>query len=459
MQQMRLDSKDGIASGWAGAGISDARKMPDRVRANASAASRIGDDVDEQTNKRGWASVALHFARNALVGLVLLTAVPVAIVGWRSQHLSYNDYNRPFERVGRVERFRPLMAAKDPAITPLQAGMAFHALQSYKQNKEFPMVPVASSVERPWRTHRISADLFASSGPRMLAFDGPSPQHIVESVPGGFSETELAWLRTVADAPVWKDFDKVGAANAVDLIGGQYQLPFRDDAFAVAMPTTQFANTKELAYAGVSRAAYYLAIGQPAKSEAALRSIVSFGFVMIDNANSTIDALIGSVIVNIGRNGLEQFDVATHGTNVLAHDVPGANSTQSSGVQRRLSVSSDQLHQRLLTDAANKDAPRGLRMEQLNQLSFATCTNIPEMIFGPSEETRAAFANAKTTLARYPSEQALLDLMLDATNRVPEKEIVKSASERLIMGAAAVASTVTGNPRFAACTRIASNYW
>ena len=90
------------------------------------------------------------------------------------------------------------------------------------------------------------------------------------------------------------------------------------------------------------------------------------------------------------------------------------------------------------------------------------------MMFGPNDETKAAFADARRTLARYPSDRALLDLMVDATNRVPEKPVINNAPERFLMGAAAavvavavvapVALTVTGNPRFSTCTRVALSY-
>lgn len=461
MQHLRLDSKDGPANGWAGAGagIGDARNLPDRMWARSSATSRADNDAGE-TPQRGWIRAALKFARHAFVGLVVLSAIPVGIVGWRSQHLRYFEHTKSRERLERVEYLRPLMLPKDASITPLQAGLAFHALQPPKQNEQFPTVPVAApAAVWPWRANKLTDDMFASVVPRSLAFAGPSAAHVVELVPHGFSKRELAWLRDLAAAPVWKNFDLVAAAPAVDLIGGQFQIPFRADAFAPAMPTTRFAGTKELAYAGVSRAAHYLAIGQPAKAEAALQSIVSFGFAMIDNATNMMDASIGNVIVNIGRNGFDQFNHSVPGYNIIMTNAPPLTATSISTHNRALRVSVKDLHERLLKEVSDKDAPRGHRMEQLNQLSFASCTNVSEMIFGPSAETRAAFADARKTLARYPSELALLDLMLDATNRVPEKEVITFAPERFLMGAAAVASTITGNPRFSTCTRIVVSYW
>ncbi|MEP6832315.1 MAG: hypothetical protein ABJB74_02930 [Gemmatimonas sp.] len=459
MQQIRLDSKDGLANGWAGAGVSDARNLPERARAKSAPAANVHEAADEQTTKRSWVSATFRFARNAMAGLLLLTAVPVAIVGWRSQHLRYYDHTFSDQRIELVERLRPLMAAKDASITPMQAGLAFHALQGTPKSDEFPMVASSPSAEWPWRTHKPSADMFKSTGAPMRLFNGPSPEHIIERVSAGFSANELAYLREIAEAPVWKDFDLVASANAVDIIGGQYQLPFKESAFLPAMPSWRFAGTKELAYASTSRAAYYLAIGQPAKAETVLRSTISFGFAMIDNASSTMDGLIGAVVANIGRGGLAQLYDATHVTNALVADVPMPTRQSSDPLRFGQKLSVAELQQRYLLEAGDPALPRAVRMEQLSQASYSSCRSIPGMIFGPNAATRTAFDNASKTLARFPSEQALLDLMLEATNRVPDKEIINVAPERFVMGAALIASKITNNPRFSTCTRLAISYW
>jgi len=462
MQEIRLDSKDGVANGWAGVGggIGDARNLPDRARASTDASAHA-DGSAEELPRRSWSGAAFRFARNAIVGLLLVTVIPVGIVGWRSHYLNYYGHTRSSERLERAEYLRPLMLPKDASITPMQAGLAFHAIQPLsEQDGQFPTVPgVVTAPARPWLTHKLTDDMFASPAMRSRSFDGPSPEHIIEFAPGNLSTSELAWLREVAEAPLWKNFDLVAAANAVDFVGGQYQIPFRPDAFAPGLPMMRYAGTKELAYAGISRAAYYLAIGQPAKAEAALQSIMSFGFAMIDNAATLMDAVLGQVIVNIGRNGFEQFNQSVPGYNIIQTNAPPLPATSAGTDNRGRRVSVAELHERLLEEASDNSAPRGVRMEQLRQLSLASCMNIPEMIFGPDEDTRAAFDNARKTLARYPSEQALLDMMLDATNRVPEKEAITNAPERLVMGAAAVASTITGNPRFSTCTRIAITFW
>ena len=181
---------------------------------------------------------------------------------------------------------------------------------------------------------------------------------------------------------------------------------------------------------------------------------------MIDNANSTIDATIGAVIVNIGRSGLAQLlETATHFPNDLVSEVRIPKSILSDPLRVGKRVSAEELQRRLISEANNPALPRGVRMEQLSQLSMASCRNISGMISGPTAETRAAFNNARKSLARYPSEIALLNMIEDESNRVPDKDRIDDSVERFVMGAALVASTVTGNERFSTCTRAAISYW
>lgn len=310
----------------------------------------------------------------------------------------------------------------------------------------------------PWRAHKPGKEIFEA---RSGGFEGPSSLEVIYNADRGFTPAEMAWLKELAEAPVWKNFDKVGSAASVDIIGGQYQLPFRNDAFAPLLPFAKFSGTKELAYAGVARAAYYLAINQPDRAEAALRSVVSFGFAMMDNGTNALDGIIGRVIVGIGRNGWEQF--ASNGRLYPpGYDnttpVPKLKNTNW-GDPRGVRISADELRRRLLQDINDPAVPRTIRYEHLNELALTSCNNIPEMLFGPGQETRDVFAKVAPSLVRFPSEQAHLDLILNETNHIPDEMLPSDLPRKLIIGAATVAATVTNNPRLASCTRLAVGFW
>ena len=123
----------------------------------------------------------------------------------------------------------------------------------------------------------------------------------------GFSPHEMEYLRTLAAAPVWREFDLVARARAVDAIGGQLRTPFGAEATPERRPLPSFKYNTELAYAAVARAAYYMAIGQPDTAETVLRSIVSYGFAFIDNGTSGLEVLTGGIIVGAGHDALDWF--------------------------------------------------------------------------------------------------------------------------------------------------------
>jgi hypothetical protein len=275
---------------------------------------------------------------------------------------------------------------------------------------------------------------------------------------GTLSAEELAYLQAVAESPVWRDFDRVASASQVDLIGGKFVLPFREDAFALGMPTMRYADTKHLANAGVVRAAYYAATGQPERAEAALRSVVSFGFAMIDNGTTLMDALIGRAVVDIGREGLHQWYALAHDARGLALTAPFPKAQRMNGSIGSTRIDVDAVRARLLADATNPHLPRTLRLESLRQLSFSTCGSARGMLFGQSADVDAAFDDARETLARYPSERAFIDLLYEAPARVPDGVAARSLSDRLIVGAATVTGMLLDNPRVASCTRILRAY-
>ena len=447
MKEFRLDSGEKIATGWIGA--SDARSVPAGVHAAAS----VSDMPGGESAGRGPLRTGLRFLYNAAIGLALLTVVPFAVVGWVGANGPARNTSGVAERLADAERLRPLMAPKDLAISPMQAGLALHALQSQRPDARFPMRAVGTQLGRPWKERTVTAGMFAVRSP---GSDAPAANWVIMAAARGFSADEMSYLRAVAEAPIWREFDRVASAPAVDVIGGQYVLPFPADAFAPGMPVLKFADTKQMAYAGVSRAAYYVAIGQHDRAEASLRSIVSFGFALMDNGTSAIDALIGFVTVGIGQNGMEQFYMATGkviptGTDVehrrppLRAGNPRANATVTAEVRR----------QQLVEYVDNATMPRALRFDRLHELTFSSCGSVREMLFGPGQEVRDAFGRARTALARFPAEQAYVDLIQEAPNRIPEDDAPRSALDNLVMGAATVSGAVLNNPRIAACTRVA----
>ena len=437
---MRLDSKENLGAGWSG--VREERELPQRY---AGAGLEGAGAESGSSESRGWRRIALRFVRDAAIGIAFLAMVPIVTVALVGNTAS-RDYGNTRVKIVAANRLRALANTHDASITPGQAGAALNALGSRRGSATFPVVEVPPPA-LPWNTLTVTPEMFRTARPG--GWRGPYNGKIIKAVLAGFSPAELQFLRVVAEASVWKDFDLVARAPAVDVIGGAFRLPFRPDAFAPEMPIQRFASTKELAYAGVSRAAYYFAIGQRERAEEVLKTVVGFGFSMIDNGTNAIDGLIGRVIVEIGRDGLAQFYAVTgdaRGTALAAEARP----PESAGASQR----GDALWLQLLRVAVDPAEPRPLRYESLFALSIQPCTNVRELLFGPRASVTEAFERATRDLARYPSERALIDLMSQQLNHVPQRAVPGSFRDQLLLGASTVAGAALQNPRMAACTRL-----
>ena len=340
---------------------------------------------------------------------------------------------------------------KDASNTPLQAGQAFRSLLSRLPSAQFPAMAVATVPTRAWKSLPLPKgfEFFSER-----AFDRSMSQGIIAQAGNGFTAQQLDYLRVLADASVWQQLDRVARAPSIDMIAGLYQLPFHG-ANALDMPMLQYADTKELAYAGVARAAYYVAMKQPRRAEAALRSVVSFGFALIDNGTSSMDAMIGRVIIGIGRNGMQQFAEVTGRVMAEVRDANDSGAYVVSVTPPRKTTGINTLRAEWIANVANTKVPQWLRYESLEQLSEASCGSVREVLFGDGADVRSAYDNASTTLARYPSDRAYLELLRTSMNHVPHIDRSRWPPDDFVLGAATIAATVLHNPRIETCTLIA----
>jgi hypothetical protein len=364
-------------------------------------------------------------------------------------------------RARSAEVSRPYMLPRDPSITPLEAGRSFVALQGgAPASLGFRPLPVESLPALPWNAP-LPDGLFA--GYRHPSVTGAPDWTVIDSAARHLKPAELAWLAGVARHPAWARFHRFARAPAADIFGAEWALPYGPDANVMAMPIPRFAALKTFAYAGSSRAAFYLARGQRDSAELVLREGISFGFQLLDNSNLLMESLIGVVTVGIARADLIRFYALTgnpagprfqaafdSARSVLMEEDssqsisanPGLNAFDPTSVRLTLI--------RMMHDRRNT---RGLRMEMLYLLGLLPCTNAQELVFGPAPDVRGAFTWARANLARYPSDSALLDLFYRRAEQ-PLPDFGAGFAARIVSGAADLAGAVLGNRRIPACTRL-----
>ncbi len=383
--------------------------------------------------------------RLKIVGIVILgflaivIAIPVGLVAARGPYLAEMSAIN-FANVGVknlvAEAARPYSLAANPGITPMQAGELMHSLRAeeHRNGGSFVFRRDVPVVTPAWRETPYDSTLFP--GMRHAGWDGPNHQEILRIAAARPTAAQRAYLNAIAADPVWRVFDQIGSAASADVIGGQFEIPFADNAFWYDMPIPRFVATKELAYAGVSRAAAHLAAQRPDSAEHALRSVVAFGFAMSDNAPSLIEQLIGVVVVGIGRDALVEFYT-------IRRDPRGPI------LAARIDSLTKQSEARV-----NLPVPRALNFEYALAPTFAPCTNTKELIFGRSDENQARLDSLRAAVARYPSEEAYFDLLERNAEEGPVGFSENSSPGlllRLVSGASTMASTVTGNPRLRSC--------
>jgi hypothetical protein len=344
----------------------------------------------------------------------------------------------------------------DPSITPMQAGIALNSLQPVRTDvRGFETISRTARPEATWRTAVLAPDLFPTARPDHYV--GPSSRSVLEASVKGFNPREMEYLRALATAPVWKEFDLVARAPAVDAIGGRFKVPFAPGARPEQRPLPSFKVSKELAYAAISRAAYHMALGERDSAEAVLRSIVSFGFTFVDNGTSGLEELIGTVIVGIGRDALQRFYVIQHDPRAVLPALAPPSREFRSSFDRGAPKSADDLQRRLLANIENPAVPLGVRYESVQMLSATSCTSVRGLLFGPSAKAIRIAERARHSLARYPSEAALVELLTRPS--YPGRELSANPFQTLALSSASVAGVVLQNPRLVSCTRILSGGW
>lgn len=424
----------------------------------AKRAPPVSPSAPDTVTPGSWWGRSLRLVRNALIAVAAMTLVPVGLVTWQGDRLARVMY--PTNIAGRATIAEPVRSFRlptDPSITPMQAGIALNALQPIRIDvRGFETIsPVAQPVAA-WRTVAMAPDLFPTARPDV--YEGPSSRSILEASLKGFSEREMEYLRSLATAPVWREFDLVARAPAVDVIGGQLRVPFAPEALPEQRPLPSFKGSRDLAYAAVSRAAYHMALGEPDSAEAVLRSIVSFGFTFIDNGTSGLEEVIGSMIVAIGRDALQRFYVIQQDPRAGLPALARPSREVVSAFDRTIPRTADDVQRRLLINIEDPTVALGVRYESLRMLSGTSCTNVRELLFGPRAETMQVVERARHSLARYPSEVALVELLTRPSYPAPN---VSSPNpiRALAVSSASVAGVVLQNPRLVSCTRILTGGW
>lgn len=455
----RIEVKDAARGAWFGA--REEAKAPVRSREagwGAQPAAAQPAHADESRAER-WVRRGRRILIDLVVVLAAMTAVPVVLVKMSS---AYNwsaglGLGNTRAKTLSIEPLRQFGVPSDPSITPLEAGRSLTAMQPVRTDPQFPIIEFVHPAA-PWLTLQLTPEMFPSARPNQnkATVDGT---RILSAAAAGLSPAEMAYLRELATAPVWRDFDRVARASAMDILGGTYAVPFKQRFSDLRVPHPLTGTIKEMAYSAISRAAYHLASGRKDSAETILRSIISYGFAVSDNSHGLGGQMIGRTVVDIGRIALEQFYTLTRDPKLAAIV---AVRPPEAGMMTPVNAwhvgtgngpnTVEEGRQELLARATDPREMRGARYTALEMLSFSSCTNVRELLFGQRADISRAFETARRDLARYPSEQSLIDVIRQLPNSPAIYAINGNPFRRAMLGSATIAGAVLRNPRLAQCT-------
>jgi hypothetical protein len=345
----------------------------------------------------------------------------------------------------------------DPAITPEAAGVALARLTPSNANAApmFPLRDNGSPPGVPWRLIPLPRELFPlrpNSTPGGIVRD----VEILALARGPLTPAQKQGLRLVGRAEAWREYDLVARAATMDGLGGRYKFPLDPRARLWLLPGSSFAGTRELAYAGVMRAAWHLSEGRRDSAEFALRAIISVGQTMSRNTILSFDANLGEIITQTGSAALlRYFEVIgdPRAPTLKAALAAASNAPQTRTIESGLSDDPAEARRKLLAAAADPSLPIPLRFETLRIANLFSCGIGKEIAFGRSPEMDAAIEAFKRDVARYPSDRAVVDLI---RLEIGEAMIRRSPRNRGMVLLARGLGSLYRSERLSACAILAA---
>lgn len=402
-------------------------------------------------------------------GILIITTLVVAIAGFATVLGSGGPlltgqtvpaFRLSMDRIEVARLAHRLAPPRDSSVTARAAGEAFARLVKLT-NFDGPFQPKRySTVHNPDWLSRIPEGVFAG----ITSVDS-LPSRALVSAGQSFSAAELALLERIARDSLWSDFRLMATADAVDIIGGRFVLPFSADAMFYELPIPRMAPVKSIAYASGARSAMHLRRGHPDSAALAAREVIGFGLNMMDEARYLIETLMGAVIVSIGRDQLIRVYRITgnpEGQRIAAE----TNALREFQAQRPSEVEVDyrralDARGTLIAFMSDTAAPPGLRWESAAMAALLPCANAREVFFSntSSDLQRAARALLQSG-NQYPSDPALIELLLTAPQRQARRPRLDMAEGvvKAFVRSAEVVGTLLGNERIIGCARMLEAY-
>jgi hypothetical protein len=344
-----------------------------------------------------------------VVAAAVLTLVSASTVGPILTTVSMPTIDNYGPRAARAEAFRSYVTGGDVTITATEAGQILQDLIYVGTDHE------PSAGERP-PSRRIAqprvpnfGDVSNPMGLKPFAW-GDS---LIERVAAGVTSEQRDYLADVAAHPASADFSRLARATALDAGSARWATPFPEGMTMATVPLPRFTPLRSSANAHVAAAAYELVEGRADRAERLLSEVISVGFLLGDQGPTLIDNLVGYALVEAGGAALEDLYRVTGQTGAASElsrlGEVAERSARLIPVDR--SEGSEAWVRSLPAMVLDTTLMRGLRWEYFIEIAtVAPCLNMQRMVFGADESYGVFIDQARESLVRWPSDEAVFEI-------------------------------------------------
>lgn len=352
-----------------------------------------------------------------VLGITTYTLSLIGLVGEAAWGVIVPSLPATTDRVARAKRLAPYRSAIDSSTTPLAAGEALNVIFWYGRTSA-----AAPSERAPVRRYAadwvMPVDTSNLFGPRTTRWQAAA----ISQAARGLTSAQRRFLESAAAFPAAAEFTLAAGARAASTGSAMYRVPLPPGTRFWSLPIPRYNTIQAAAYAHQARAALNLADGRVAQAEAKLREVISVGLLLVDGT-MLIENLTGASMVIRAGSVLEAFYVAT-GRGALAQQVAAAPESvaDESGLASLPTSgnSADPMSVVHLT-LSDTSSPRGLRWEFFVVTSmFEPCTDLHQLIFGPSPEQDQHLSRLRRDLVRWPIDAEIFRLIEGGYHASPE---------------------------------------
>lgn len=361
------------------------------------------DDKAQAANARAlkW-SAGLALAPAVVLVLPVIAILGATIMGPVLAGIAVPRFGTTERKLKAVELYSAYLLPPDSSITAQRAGEAVvnisHAGGQTPARYLRPATIALGALPDPLRN---------PIGPDVSWTDSILELHGERRM----TAQQRQFVRTAAAHGVHAEFSVLARAAGIDFAGTRWVSPLPDSVMMYELPVPKFGLIRETAYLHAVKALDEFMDGRSADAEHTMKEIITAGYRMTQDGPTLIDALIGSVIANLGALHLEKLYRAmgrTAEANEVKARIDAKNLLTETTAWGAESTSST--FAGMVQAVRSEKTSRALSWELFMVFNTSVqCLNLRNTVF-PQDPAYEQWVNAaRARLVKYPADSALFE--------------------------------------------------